>query len=475
MNSGCELWLDCEAGVAGDMLAAALLDLADDAADAERVVREALESLPVQGFAVDVRRVAKAGISCCDFHVILDRDHENHDHDMKYLHGDQSDLHGDQSDPHEAGKRHDGECESHEGGHHHGHHHHHDSHGDHAQSHHHEHRGLQEIEHVIDHANLTDSARALAKRAFRILAAAEAAAHGLPIDEVHFHEVGAVDSIVDIVAVSVLIDYLGVNRTIVPVLVDGRGTVRCQHGVMPVPVPATINICRNHGLPLRMCEVDGELVTPTGAALVAALSPEFELPPRFTVVRVGLGAGKREYARPSIIRSVLIESFGAEGDESSLSDEVRAPTRVIKIECDLDDMPGEELGYVAELLRDARAREVHWLPLYTKKGRPAYQLQVICTVDEVQALEEIIFRETTATGVRRSFWVRTVLHRERVQVSTPFGRIAVKRSVLPDGSVRGKPEYEDCAAAARAAGVPLRRVFASACEAFDDRFGLEGR
>ena len=346
---------------------------------------------------------------------------------------------------------------------------------------------------------MTPAARTIALRAFRILASAEAAAHGTTIDQVHFHEVGAVDSIVDIISAAVLFDYLHIERVIVPQLVDGHGTVRCQHGIIPVPVPATLNICREHGLPLDICNVEGELVTPTGAALVAAVVTGFDLPERSVVRRVGLGAGKRSYSRPSILRASLIEpldgcsgselrsfsmSGGAESDSMSAvlderesgcawsrrpvaphSAELTAPTSVVKLECDIDDATGEELGYVAELLREAGAREVHWQPIFTKKGRPAYQLQVICVPEDVARMESVIFCETPALGVRRVPMERTVLKRRRLTVETPYGSIRCKVAELPDGSVRVAPEFEDCRAAARAFGAPLREVMAAAREA----------
>ena len=313
------------------------------------------------------------------------------------------------------------------------------------------------------------------------LSSAEAEAHGLPVEQVHFHEVGAVDSIADIVAAAVLVDLIGIERAIVPVLVEGRGTVRCQHGVMPVPVPATVGVCRAHGLPLAPCEVEGELVTPTGAALVAALNPEFVLPERYVVSSVGLGAGKRAYERPSILRAMLIEPLsgpaptshrgcrGAAGEDiladplpssrpAPLSSETQPPTAVCKLECDLDDMTPEQMAYAAERLSEAGAREVHWVPIVAKKGRPAYELQVLCEAQEAAAIEAVVFRETSTLGIRRCIMDRTVLPRRLEVRDTAFGPISVKIAVLPDGTERATPEYEDCAAAARAAGVPLTAV-----------------
>lgn len=487
------LYLDCQAGIAGDMLVAALIDLAEDPAEAEAVVRAALASLPADGFAVEVSRVSKAGIACRDFNVLLDAEHENHDHDMAYLHG-----HGHEDGCcHGYGHHHDHACEhrhEHEYCHEHGHEdhaceHHHDHgcchehdhdhhHHDHDHHHHaHAHRNLADVFALIDATDMTDTARAFARKTFQIIAEAEAKAHDVPLDQVHFHEVGAIDSVVDVIAAAVLVDYLGIRRTIVPVLMDGHGTIRCQHGIIPVPAPATLNICVAHGLPLGGCDVEGELVTPTGAALVAALEPEFALPASYRVRCVGMGAGKRTYSRPSILRALLIEpldtgepvvSFGAPSQPLSLSQETEAPAQVVKLECDLDDATGEQLAYTAECLLEAGAREVHWLPIVAKKGRPAYQLQVICLAEDVERLEELIFCETTTAGIRRSAWERTVLPRELYEVETAYGTIVVKRVTLPDGSARVKPEFDVCAAAARRAGVPLVRVAAAALDAVRD-------
>lgn len=428
---GKTLYLDCQAGIAGDMLVAALLDLGGKPA-LERLT-QMLEKLSLEGFSVSVTRVKKAGIDCCDFDVKLDAAHENHDHDMAYLHG----L-GDTSHDHD---------------------------------HHHAHRGLAQVEQVIDAASLSDRARGLARDAFRILARAEAKAHGLPIDQVHFHEVGAVDSIVDVLAAAFLIDDLDIERAIVPALTDGHGTIRCQHGVIPVPVPATLNICIAHGLSLSSSSVEGELVTPTGAALVAALEPEFSLPERYTIRAVGLGAGKRSYERPSILRAMLIEELdarvGAAAREPrpSLSAETQAPNCIVKLECDIDDCSPEVLAYAAERLREAGAREVHWLPIFCKKGRPAYQLQVIVEPSDVLRMEEIILSETTTIGIRRQQMERTCLPRAIESVETPWGDVLVKTVRLPDGTRRTTPEYEACAAIARDKGVALQTVMDTMREA----------
>ena len=319
---------------------------------------------------------------------------------------------------------------------------------------------------------MSPAARELAHRAFHIVAEAESRAHALPLDQVHFHEVGAVDSIVDIISAAVLVDYLGIDRVIVPVLVDGHGTIRCQHGIIPVPVPATVNICTVHGLPLAPSDVEGELVTPTGAALVAALRPEFKLPDRYAVRAIGQGAGKRTYSRPSILRAMLIEDLSsnksddggasavtsAVSDASTLSRETSAPTTVAKLECEIDDATPEVLAYAADRLRGVGAREVHWLSVYSKKGRPAWQLQVVCAEADVERMQQVMFAETTTNGIRLQHMERVCLERRFERVETPWGEIDVKVATLPDGSERAKPEFEDCARVARAEDIPVQRV-----------------
>ncbi len=323
-----QLYLECSAGISGDMLVAALLDAGAD----EAAVLAALESLPVQGFSVRMSRVAKQGLDACDFDVVLDAAHENHDHDMAYLHGH---AHGVAASPAELGPGHahgdghphghgqgalcDGEEAAHDHGHGHAHgeghpygrpHPHGHAHGHHraaGPSHCHEHRNLADVLAIVDGAAMADRARAIARRIFSILAEAEAKAHGRPVEQVHFHEVGAVDSIADIVAIAVAFDSLGIDEVVVPSLSEGRGTVRCQHGIIPVPVPAVVNIAQAHGLALSLLPVEGELVTPTGAAAVAALRTADALPERFTIKRVGLGAGKRDYATSGLLRALVIE------------------------------------------------------------------------------------------------------------------------------------------------------------------------
>lgn len=293
-----KLYLECNAGISGDMLVAALLDLGADRAKLD----EALQSIPAKGFTYNISRVSKAGVDCCDFDVVLDAEHENHDHDMSFLHGEAVAAHV-HSHEHEH-------CHEHDHEHHHEHdheHHHVHVHTPHEHHHHHEHRGLKEVIEIINGTQMSEQARALALKIFDIIAEAEGKAHAVAKEDVHFHEVGAIDSIVDIVAIAVCFESLGVDEVIVPELCEGRGTVRCQHGVLPVPVPATANIMQSFGLNVRLLPVQGEFVTPTGAAAAAALMTTDELPEQFKICAIGLGAGKRQYERPSILRALLIE------------------------------------------------------------------------------------------------------------------------------------------------------------------------
>jgi pyridinium-3,5-bisthiocarboxylic acid mononucleotide nickel chelatase len=302
------LYLECSAGVSGDMLVAALLDAGASQEELMRV----LDNLPIQGFSIEITRVKKSGLDACDFNVVLDAEHDGRDHDMEYLYG-----HLDTAVNEVAAA----ENVEHEHAHVHGTEHIHtcvterehvaERAAEHsrAHAHSHEHRGLPEILNIIEASCATQGAKTIARRTFEILAQAEAKAHGVPVEEVHFHEVGAVDSIVDIIAASVCLDNLAPQNVYVPKLCEGQGSVRCQHGILPVPVPAVANIAQACGIPLSIINVQGELVTPTGAAFAAAVRTKAQLPKAFTIKRTGLGAGKRTYPETSgLLRAFMIES-----------------------------------------------------------------------------------------------------------------------------------------------------------------------
>lgn len=416
-----KLYLECYSGISGDMTVAALLDLGAD----KEVLNEALNSLSISGqFQTKISRVSKAGLDACDFDVILE--HENHDHDMQYLHG------------HTYAHEH---THDHEHTHSHGH--------DHEHHHHHEHRGLIEIQGIIRCSKMTDRAKELAEKIFDILANAEAKAHGKPKTEVHFHEVGAVDSIVDIVSVAICLDNLGIDEVIIPTLYEGCGTVRCQHGVLPIPVPAVANIVNAENLTLHITETEGEFVTPTGAAIAAAIRTADKLPENFRILRTGIGAGKRNYERPSLLRAMLIE----EQDNQEVEKD-----EIVKMESNIDDCTGEALGYTMEKLMEAGARDVHYFPVFMKKNRPGYQLNVICKENQIAQLQKIIFEETTSIGIRIQHMERSVLPR-RIEIrDTSMGEVQVKICTLPSGE-RIYPEHESIAKICKESGRSWQEVY----------------
>lgn len=268
------LYIECYSGISGDMMVASLLDLGTD----EKVLLDALESLNVDGFRIEIGRTKKCGIDACDFDVILDCDEHEHSHEHEHEH-------------------------SHQHGHSHSHEHEHQE----ENIHKHEHRNIVDIYKIIDESGITDRAKNIAKKIFDIMAVAESKAHGVEVEKVHFHEVGAIDSIVDIVAVAVCIDNLNIDDVYVSELYEGCGNVKCQHGVMPVPVPAVINIVSQHSLPIRITKSHEELVTPTGAAIAAALKTKNEMPDEFIITKIGIGAGKKDFEQANILRTYLIE------------------------------------------------------------------------------------------------------------------------------------------------------------------------
>lgn len=447
---GKTLYLECYSGISGDMTVAALLDLGADRSVLDRV----LKSLKVSGFETKISRVVKSGIDACDFDVVLDKDHENHDHDMEYLHGHHHKGH-ENNHFYDHNHAHEDEAEhfhSHEHNHAHG-------AGSAQDHHHHEHRGIKEITYIIEHSAMTENAKKIALCIFEILAEAESKAHNVPVDQVHFHEVGAVDSIVDIVSVAVCLDDLDITEVIVPVLCEGRGTVRCQHGILPIPVPAVANIVSANHLRLKMTEVEGELVTPTGAAIVAAVKTKDKLPETFEIQKIGIGAGKRQYECPGILRAMIIsESTEQAKGRNPKAENQETKDTIIKMETNIDDCSGEVLGFVMERLMKAGARDVHYVPVFMKKNRPAWVLNVICKEEDMETLQNIIFEETTTIGIRYSRMERTILPRETRTLPTPWGEVQVKVCTL-NGKEQLYPEYESVAQLSREKEIPFAEIY----------------
>ena len=432
------LYLECATGISGDMTVAALLDLG-----ASKVkLLAALDSLNVEGYSVTITRANSHGVDACSFDVKLELEHhhEAHEHHHEHHHG-------------HAALEHEHHHEAHE--HHHEHEHEHEHH-EHEHEHHHPHvhRNLADVTAILNSGDLTPHARELALKIFGIVAEAESRAHGKPVEEVHFHEVGAIDSIVDIAAAAVCLDDLGIDDVVVTGMSEGSGFVECQHGLLPVPVPAVANIAAAAGLPLRILPVQGEMVTPTGAAIAAAVRTRSGLPDSFTIKKIGLGAGKRDFGMPNVLRAMLIEeTAGADAP----------PAEVLILETNIDDSTGETLGLAMDSLLAAGALDVHYVPVFMKKNRPAWLLRVICRETDAPALERVIFTETSSIGVRRLRAGRTCLVRSVVDVTLPAGSVKVKKCTF-DGQTFYYPEYESVKALAAAAGVPFADLFRDAAE-----------
>lgn len=410
------LYLECNSGISGDMTVAALLDLGAD----HQVLLDALASLPLTGYSIEIKDVYKSGIRACDFNVILE--HDDHDHDMEYLHGHEHDhdtteahthehdLSEEHTHSHAHAEYHPETAETHE--------HAHGSvepHHEHAHHHHHDARNLNDITKIIQASQLTSGAKDLALKIFQILAEAEATVHGKTLDEIHFHEVGAVDSIVDIAAVAVCIDNLSPAGIVVSPLTDGKGQIRCQHGLIPVPVPAVTAIAMQNDLTLNISDIEGELVTPTGAAIAAAVRTTATLPKEFRIRRMGFGAGKRDYAATGLLRAMLLQPLSKDTHDTILS-----------LETNIDDCSGEALSYTMQQLLDAGALDAFCIPIYMKKNRPACLLKVLCNPEQRTEMESIIFRNTTTIGIRIQEMQRTKLPRKIFALETPWGMADVK-------------------------------------------------
>lgn len=310
-------------------------------------------------------------------------------------------------------------------------------------------RFLPDVEAILAKGALTPKQRALATDIFRKVAVAEAKVHGMPLERVHFHEVGALDSIADIVGAAVGLDLLDVERFTSSPVAAGSGTVKCAHGLMPVPTPGTAELLK--GVPLAPSPVKAELATPTGAAILTAVVSEYTASPVLTIERIGHGSGTKDFLeQPNILRLLV----GTVSDATS--------DAVAVLETNLDDVPGEVIGFAVERLFAAGALDAFAVPIQMKKQRPGVLLSVICEPGRAAELETILFRETGTFGVRRTTASRTKLAREAVEVQTQWGPVKAKRGRGPGGFEIVTPEYDDCARVAREHNVPLRVVYAAA-------------
>ena len=423
------LYLECNSGISGDMTVGALLDLGAD----RQVLENALESLGVDGYHLHFGRKVVCGLDAFDFDVHLEADGHGHSHEHTHRQED-------------AYERVDscGHLEVHE--HCHGHKHEHSHEHEDGHSHSHTHRNLHDIYHIIDHLDSNERVKEMARTMFRIVAEAESKAHGLPVEQVHFHEVGAIDSIVDIISAAVCIDNLGVEDVVVSALSEGHGHVHCQHGVLPVPVPATANIASSYGLKLHFTDNDGEMVTPTGAAIAAALRTKDRLPSSCRLLKVGMGAGNKMFKQANVLRAMLLETSQEEDRTMWV------------LETNLDDCTGEMLGLAMEMLLDAGAADVWYTPIHMKKNRPAYMMSVLCRESSIEAMEEIILTQTTTIGIRRYPTERTILERSEIQVETSYGPADVKVCAYK-GRTFFYPEYESIRRICREQGVDFQTAY----------------
>jgi len=429
------LYFDCFSGISGDMTIGALLDLGLGF----DYLKTELRKLPVEGYELQMSRVTRSNLSAMKFDVVMEGEekHEHHDHDH-HDHHDHEHHHVEQDHHHE-----------HE--HTHGHSH------EHGQGHAHFHRRASEILRMISDSKLRPNAKRLATEIFTKLAISEGKVHHIPPEHVEFHEVGAVDSIVDTVGAAVGFDALGIERFLCSAINIGGGFIHCQHGIFPVPAPATADLLRHATIYQK--HVQTELVTPTGAAILAAVVNSFESLSGFTTEKIGYGAGTKQFADfPNCLRLMV-------GEERALAVEPSVAS-VIVIEANIDDMSPQNFAYATEKLLAAGALDVFTIPIQMKKARPGHLLQVLAPPDAVDRLTRIIFQETTTIGIRRYPVERTTLDREFVEVSTQYGKVKIKVSKLDGAVVNFTPEYEECARLARENNVPLKMVQAMAMKAY---------
>ncbi|MFA0744991.1 MAG: hypothetical protein LASZOEIN_001794 [Candidatus Fervidibacter sp.] len=387
-------FVDCFAGISGDMLLGALIDAG---APVDNLLY-GLETLPISGWELKIERVRKGAIAATSVSVIVNEKQPE--------------------------------------------------------------RHLADIESIVLASQLPEKVKGQSLKVFRLLAEAEAKVHGIGVNEVHFHEVGAVDSIVDIVGSVYALHLLGVQAVYASALPFSRGRVKTLHGDLPVPAPATMELLC--GVPTYPLDIEVELVTPTGAALLKALANEFGMPPPFTPRKVGYGAGKRNLPFPNVLRVIV----GDMPDNVALERE-----RLVVVETNLDDMTGEMAGFAMERLLTAGVRDVWVVPAQMKKNRPAIVLSVLCDHEKLPTVFQILLRETTTLGARVQEVERLCLPREIWEVTTPYGTVKVKVAKLGDEIVNIAPEYEDCRRLALERGVPLKEVMSAAIVAARDRIG----
>jgi len=406
------IYIEPFSGISGDMMLGALLDLGADFHN----LRSQLQLLPLRGYGLTVEKCMRSGIHATKFDVKLEAAAKSHTH--VHNHGHQN----------------------------------------------HTHRSFRDILNMIGSSELTSWVKEKSIHAFRRLAEAEGKIHHVPADEVSFHEVGAVDSIVDIVGTMIALERFLPARILSSSVNVGHGTLECQHGIYPVPGPAAQELLR--GVPIFSNSVEGELTTPTGAALLVTLVSEFGHPPPMMVLQSGYGAGTRETAGNA---NVLRITVGGEIPAAGISPE----EQVAVVEATIDDMTPQVYGYFQEKAIAAGALDVYVVPIQMKKNRPAVLVTLVCPLELLDGLCRLIFEETTTIGVRYTVAKRKTLHREFVPVQTPYGTITMKVSTLDGLRMNAAPEYEECRRLAAEKGVPLKEVLGAATNAYFQSRGVQ--
>lgn len=427
------LYLDLFSGISGDMFIGALLDLGVDSHELEHQ----LSRLGLNGYHLHVNRAHKSSIEGVKFDVHLADAHGEHSHEHEHSHA------------HEHGHSH-----SHE--HSHGHTHEHT----HEHAHHDDQRTFAQIRHIIEASALSPWVKEKANAVFHRIAVAEGKIHGLPPEKVHFHEVGALDSIVDIVGACLALEMLGRPRILASTVIEGNGWVDCAHGRFPIPAPATLAILGARGIPVSQCNEPHELVTPTGAALLAEFVESFGPMENLVAKKIGFGLGTRENkTRPNVLRAVLGEvSASASAHDWEID-------TIAVLETNLDDVNAEILGHFMEAALAAGALDVFHTPIQMKKSRPGILLTVLCTQADADKFSEMILRETSSFGVRRALAERRKLQRSFATAKTAFGEVQVKIGRLNGKVLQAAPEYEACKKLAREAKVPVKAVYDAALKA----------
>ncbi len=425
------LYLDCSMGAAGDMLCAALYELLENT-EKEKFLQQMNALLPQ--VKVQAEKREKCGIVGTHMQVLIHGEEEaSHDHLHRENHHHHGDPHGQHHHPEDSHGHHQGEEEHHHG---------HDHLGE-GQPHHHHHTGMKEIAGKVASFPLPERVRENAIQVYEKIAQAEGHVHGMAVDQIHFHEVGDLDAVADVTAVCLLMDMLGVEKVVSTPVCVGTGQVRCAHGILPVPAPATAHLLQ--GIPMYGGNIAGELCTPTGAALLKHFVSEFgELPP-MQAEKIGYGMGTKDFAAANCLRAMLGTAGGSQEEE------------VIELSANLDDMTPESIAFAIDRLFEAGAREVYTIPVGMKKSRPGCMLCVLCLPKDREGILQAFFKHTSTIGIRETAHRRYVLDREIITRETALGKLQVKVS-KGYGVVQEKYEYEDLAALALKNGLSLKEA-----------------